>query len=72
PINDLPKTQSAKQTIRIGVDIGGVLFGKERLDVRNTIRTVERDAPMLAAGARELFQERVAMWGQRMCSSLAT
>ncbi|MFM7988811.1 MAG: hypothetical protein ACKPKO_56800, partial [Candidatus Fonsibacter sp.] len=63
PINDLPQAPPARQMIGIGVDIGGVLFGKETHDVRNTIPTVERVAQMLAAGAWEWFQECVAMFG---------
>ncbi|MFM7981119.1 MAG: hypothetical protein ACKPKO_17555, partial [Candidatus Fonsibacter sp.] len=57
PIDDLPQAAPARQRIIIGVDIGGVLFGKETQDVRNTIRTVQRVAQMLAAGAWEWFQE---------------
>ncbi|MFM7986866.1 MAG: hypothetical protein ACKPKO_46885, partial [Candidatus Fonsibacter sp.] len=63
PINDLPQAPPARQRIRIGVCIGGVIFGKETQYVCRTIRTVERVAQMLAAGAREWFQECVAMCG---------
>ncbi|MFM7984185.1 MAG: hypothetical protein ACKPKO_33170, partial [Candidatus Fonsibacter sp.] len=63
PINDLPQAPPVRQRIRIGVNIDGVLFGKETQYVRRTIRTVDRVAQMLAAGAREWFQECAAMCG---------
>ncbi|MFM7978609.1 MAG: hypothetical protein ACKPKO_04775, partial [Candidatus Fonsibacter sp.] len=63
PINGLPQAPPARQRIRIGVELGGVLFGKETHVVHTTIRTAERVAQMLAAGARAWFEECVAMRG---------
>ncbi|MFM7981581.1 MAG: hypothetical protein ACKPKO_19915, partial [Candidatus Fonsibacter sp.] len=51
------------QRIITGVDIGGVLFGSEPNHVHRTVRTVERVAQMVAASAREWFEECVAMCG---------
>ena len=63
PINDLPQAPPARQRVRIRVDMGGVLCGKETQYVRRTIRTVERVVQMLAAGARVWFEECVEMCG---------
>ncbi|MFM7978961.1 MAG: hypothetical protein ACKPKO_06555, partial [Candidatus Fonsibacter sp.] len=56
PIYDLPQAPPARPRISVGVDIGGVIFGKETQGVCRTIWTVERVARMLAAGARVWFQ----------------
>ena len=63
PVNDLRQAPPAQQRIRIGVGIGGLLFGSEPNHVRIPIRTAERVAQMVAVGARDWFEECVAHCG---------
>ena len=64
PILELPQASQARTRARMGVDRGGVLVAKVPSRLLRTIRTPAYVAVMLAAGAREWFQEYVLNCGR--------